>query len=159
MYLGRIAELAPSGELYARPLHPYTQALLASAPVADPDAPLRPPALAGDVPSALDAPPGCRFASRCPMVMGVCRQVDPVRSKSAGALGGLPPVSRFHLQRRANDRGRWLNTDELMVLEHQPRNPAPGPGLASIRRSQPRTAAKGMQWLISPSEHLARLRR
>ena len=54
MYLGRIAELAPSGELYARPLHPYTQALLASAPVADPDAPVRPPALAGDVPSPLD---------------------------------------------------------------------------------------------------------
>ena len=78
MYLGRIAELAPSGELYARPLHPYTQALLASAPVADPDAPVRPPALAGDVPSPLDPRPGCRFASRCPMVMDVCRRVDPV---------------------------------------------------------------------------------
>ena len=78
MYLGRIAELAPSGELYARPLHPYTQALLASAPVADPDAPVRPPALAGDVPSPLNPRPGCRFASRCPMVMDVCRQVDPV---------------------------------------------------------------------------------
>jgi oligopeptide/dipeptide ABC transporter ATP-binding protein len=78
MYLGRIVELALSGELYARPLHPYTQALLASAPVADPDAPVRPPALAGDVPSPLDPAPGCRFASRCPMAMDVCRQVDPV---------------------------------------------------------------------------------
>ena len=78
MYLGRIAELAPSGELYARPLHPYTQALLASAPVADPDAPVRAPALAGDVPSPLNPRPGCRFASRCPMVMDVCRQADPV---------------------------------------------------------------------------------
>ena len=78
MYLGRIVELAPSRALYARPLHPYTQALLASAPVADPDAPLRPPALAGDVPSPVDPPTGCRFASRCPKAMTVCRNVDPV---------------------------------------------------------------------------------
>jgi len=78
MYLGRIVELAPSRALYAHPLHPYTQALLASAPVADPDAPLRPPALAGDVPSPVDPPTGCRFASRCPRVMTVCRNVDPV---------------------------------------------------------------------------------
>jgi len=78
MYLGRIVELAPSRALYAHPLHPYTQALLASAPVADPDAPLRPPALAGDVPSPVDPPTGCRFASRCPKAMTVCRNVDPV---------------------------------------------------------------------------------
>ena len=82
MYLGRIAELAPSGELYAHPLHPYTQALLASAPVADPQAPLRPPALLGDVPSPVDPPPGCRFASRCPKVMAVCRQADPVLAEA-----------------------------------------------------------------------------
>jgi len=81
MYLGRIVELAPSDELYAHPLHPYTQALLASAPVADPEAPVRAPALAGDVPSPLDMPPGCRFASRCPKVMAVCRDVDPVLSE------------------------------------------------------------------------------
>ncbi len=78
MYLGRIVELAVSDELYARPLHPYTQALLASAPVADPDAPARPPALIGDVPNPLEPLPGCRFESRCPMAMDICRQVDPV---------------------------------------------------------------------------------
>jgi oligopeptide transport system ATP-binding protein len=55
--------------------------LLASAPVADPEAPVRAPALAGDVPSPLDMPPGCRFASRCPKVMAVCRDVDPVLSE------------------------------------------------------------------------------
>jgi oligopeptide/dipeptide ABC transporter ATP-binding protein len=82
MYLGRIAELAPSEELYARPLHPYTQALLACAPVADPDAPRRAPALTGDVPSAIDPPTGCRFASRCPMAMPVCREVDPVLAET-----------------------------------------------------------------------------
>ncbi len=78
MYLGRIVELAVSDELYARPLHPYTQALLASAPVADPDAPARSPALIGDVPNPLGPPPGCRFESRCPMAMDICRKVDPV---------------------------------------------------------------------------------
>jgi oligopeptide/dipeptide ABC transporter ATP-binding protein len=77
MYLGCIVELAPSSQLYASPLHPYTQGLLASAPVADPDAPVRPPALVGDVPSPLDPPTGCRFESRCPMAMDVCRRVDP----------------------------------------------------------------------------------
>ena len=77
MYLGRIVELAPRGELYGRTLHPYTQGLLASAPVADPDAPVRPLALVGDVPSPVDPPPGCRFESRCPVAMEICRQVDP----------------------------------------------------------------------------------
>ncbi|HSB68334.1 MAG TPA: oligopeptide/dipeptide ABC transporter ATP-binding protein [Candidatus Methylomirabilis sp.] len=77
MYLGRIVELGPSAELYARPLHPYTQGLLASAPVADPDAPVRPLLLQGDVPSPLDPPPRCRFESRCPSAMDICRQVDP----------------------------------------------------------------------------------
>jgi len=78
MYLGRIVELAASDALYAHPLHPYTQALLASAPIADPDAPVRPPALLGDVPSPLDPAPGCPFASRCPKVMDECRRVNPV---------------------------------------------------------------------------------
>jgi oligopeptide transport system ATP-binding protein len=85
MYLGRIAELAPSEELYAHPLHPYTQALLECVPVADPDAPRRVSTLSGDVPSAIDPPAGCRFASRCPMAMPVCKQADPVLAeRSAG---------------------------------------------------------------------------
>jgi oligopeptide/dipeptide ABC transporter ATP-binding protein len=77
MYLGRIVELAPSAQLYARPLHPYTQGLLASAPVADPDAPVRPLVLVGDVPSPIDPPLRCRFESRCPHRMEICRRVDP----------------------------------------------------------------------------------
>ena len=79
MYLGRIVEIARRDELYARPLHPYTQALLAAVPVADPEIEATRPRtiVTGEVPSALKPPPGCRFHTRCPAVMAVCKERDP----------------------------------------------------------------------------------
>ncbi|MGE0134944.1 MAG: ABC transporter ATP-binding protein [Dehalococcoidia bacterium] len=76
MYLGQVVEDCPSDELYARPLHPYTQALLASIPDIDPDRPA-PAGLEGDIPSPLNPPSGCRFRTRCPAAMAVCGEERP----------------------------------------------------------------------------------
>ena len=77
MYLGKIVELAAGDELYMRPLHPYTQALLAAIPVPDPTTKREKIILAGDVPSPVDPPPGCRFHTRCKYAMDICRVHEP----------------------------------------------------------------------------------
>ena len=68
MYLGQIVELAAVDELFANPQHPYTQALLAAVPIPDPDEPVGPLPLTGELPSPLNPPSGCRFHTRCPDV-------------------------------------------------------------------------------------------
>jgi oligopeptide transport system ATP-binding protein len=79
MYLGRVAELADSEELYELPLHPYTQALLSAIPVPNPEieAKRRRIILEGDVPSPVNPPSGCNFHPRCWKAQAICREVIP----------------------------------------------------------------------------------
>ncbi len=87
MYLGEVVELAPANELYRRPLHPYAQALLSAAPIADPKASRQRDKvmLAGEVPSPLNPPPGCRFSSRCQYRTARCdSQRPPLTEREPG---------------------------------------------------------------------------
>lgn len=79
MYLGHLVELAESEELYRNPLHPYTVALLSSIPIPDPEQErkkMRIP-IEGEIPSPINPPPGCKFASRCKMAREICKEKMP----------------------------------------------------------------------------------
>ena len=108
MYLGRIVEVADRDELFERPRHPYTEALLASVPTPDPVVEAARPhrLIAGEVPSVRNPPPGCAFHPRCPKVLDDCDRVRPSLEEAGaarvachlyadpGATGGSGPESR-----------------------------------------------------------------
>lgn len=87
LYLGRLLEVAPTEELFLRPLHPYTRALLSAIPVADPTARRRRIVLQGEIPSPMRPPSGCVFRTRCPFALADCAKVvPPLRPVSEGRV-------------------------------------------------------------------------
>jgi oligopeptide/dipeptide ABC transporter ATP-binding protein len=117
MYLGRIVESAPADALFARPRHPYTQALLSAVPVPDPRARRERKILAGDVPSATAPPPGCHLHLRCPFAVERCRAERPALMAAAAGhavachrAAELPPVAAA-----AGDSRRSPELERLMA--------------------------------------------
>jgi peptide/nickel transport system ATP-binding protein len=77
MYLGKIVEMGPAEEVIGKPVHPYTEALLAAVPVPDPTARRTKVVIKGEVPSSVNPPSGCRFHTRCPYAQEICRKDEP----------------------------------------------------------------------------------
>ena len=96
MYLGKMVELAPKRSLFAQPRHPYTQALLSAVPVPDPTVQRARIRLAGDVPSTLDPPQGCRFHTRCAYAQDRCRQEEPLLLPLQDGAGAETQVVACH---------------------------------------------------------------
>jgi len=77
MYLGKLVEIATVDKLYSTPMHPYTKALLSAIPIPNPKKKKERIILTGDVPSPINPPSGCRFHTRCPKCMDICKQTEP----------------------------------------------------------------------------------
>ena len=77
MYLGKLVEIATVDKLYSTPMHPYTRALLSAIPIPNPEKKKERIILTGDVPSPINPPAGCRFHTRCPECMDICKQTEP----------------------------------------------------------------------------------
>lgn len=78
MYLGSLVELATKEQIFANPKHPYTEALLSAVPIPDPDKKMNRIILEGDIPSASNPPKGCKFHTRCPKCMDICKEQAPL---------------------------------------------------------------------------------
>jgi peptide/nickel transport system ATP-binding protein len=127
MYLGKIVELSPARELYSKPIHPYTEALLAAIPIPDPEEnrARERVVVGGEPPNPVDPPPGCRFHTRCQYATDVCKEVEPPLAEYPGG----------HLA--ACHHPRSLEQDDLEKVSRSPLSPLSSAGLLPNGKESP----------------------
>jgi peptide/nickel transport system ATP-binding protein len=106
MYLGRVAEIGPTEQLYKASRHPYTSALLNSVLSMDPDRRTTKAPLSGDPPNPIDPPPGCRFHTRCSMAETVCSKTTPSQTRIVETAGAAMHYAACHMADRLSGHSR-----------------------------------------------------
>jgi oligopeptide/dipeptide ABC transporter ATP-binding protein len=139
MYLGKFMEVSPAAELYHKPIHPYTEALLAAMPIPDPreNRVRERRVVSGEPPNPIAPPPGCRFHTRCPRATDVCREVEPPLAEYAGghlaACHHPMNVSQEEIAAAARSPLSPLSAGELMPGGRE--GAAPGTQLPGVSRA------------------------
>jgi oligopeptide/dipeptide ABC transporter ATP-binding protein len=135
MYLGKFVEVSPAAELYSKPIHPYTEALLSAIPIPDPreNRTRDRRVVGGEPPNPIAPPPGCRFNTRCPRATDICREVEPPLAEYAGghlaACHHPMNVSAAEISAAARSPLSPLSAGDLMPSgreEAAPGTPLPG---------------------------------
>jgi oligopeptide/dipeptide ABC transporter ATP-binding protein len=134
MYLGKLMEVSPAEELYTKPVHPYTSALLSAIPIPDPEENRRRERLvvSGEPPNPISPPPGCVFHPRCPRASDVCRTVEPplVRYPNGHLAACHHPIN--------------VSTEEIRAAAKHPSSPvSSGDELPSVAGNGARPTGKG----------------
>ena len=151
MYLGRLVETAPTRELFAAPRHPYTKALLSAIPSLDPDHRGQAQKLEGEIPSPTNPPPGCKFHTRCPHAIDICRSEEPMLSQ----LGFEHDVACHRWEELFEDQAPAIVSAQVPEAR-----PVPEPVPVPKPKSEPAPAAE--EEPMAPevlANELARLRR
>jgi oligopeptide/dipeptide ABC transporter ATP-binding protein len=150
MYLGKVVETAPTEVLFARPLHPYTQALLSAIPIPDPTLKRERIILKGDVPSPAAPPSGCRFHTRCPMVMSICPKVDPPFLPIPGSPSHLVACHLFTEQQVAGFNRPGSVSLPMAPVAKPPMPSQQGPSYATPVPSRTQPTGQGSNVAAAP---------
>ena len=137
MYLGKLMEVSPSEELYTKPIHPYTFALLSAIPIPDPkeNRERERIVVSGEPPNPIDPPTGCVFHPRCPRATDICREVEPPLARyPERPPGRLPPPDERH--RRGDQGGRQGRDEPASAAAKSYRQRAKATAQARTRRAR-----------------------
>ena len=152
MYLGKLMEVSPSEELYTKPIHPYTFALLSAIPIPDPEENRRRERIvvSGEPPNPIDPPSGCVFHPRCPRATDICREVEPPLARypngHLAACHHPMNVSPEEIKSAVKDE-----TSPYSCGDHLP-EPSEGNGAPAATRQRPTTSAADAATRLRPTE-------